>query len=624
MKFLAGIFMILLAFGCQSGIEEVPPQEEEQEAPSELAFTSLGLEDMSAFQEVASNWSLAGGVLSDHTQKGHIATEAGTGIVVNQNDETNRDPLATVWEHGDLELKLEFMMPKGSNSGIYFQGRYEVQLLDSWMKETVNHSDVGGIYQRWDASKPEGQKGFEGHAPKMNAAKAPGLWQKFHIIFRAPRFDEAGNKTENARFEKVVLNGILVQENVEVSGPTRSAFFEDEADTGSLFIQGDHGPVAFKNIEYKRYFDEPKLDLANINYQYYELEDMVDQLPNFDTLQVAKEGTTDSLMYRKLSERNEKVAYVFTGELQVPKAGEYLFTVYSDDGSQLFIDENMLVDHDGKHNYQPKTGLVELSEGTHPFRLTYFNNNRGQGLTVMYEGPEMRKQPLLSEMRTQNQRARPVMTVTPEEAPEMVRSFVMHQGEKLTHTMSVGNPAGLHYSVDLRRGALLQFWRGGFADVTEMWYQRGQPQLLKPLAMTVSVDAGQLAAELRSADATYPTEQDDKISLKAYDINANDEPIFHYTIGNTTVSDHYKPGTEGSELIRTISAEKGNDGLFTRLASDHYIKSVGNGFYSVGGNYYIRFLDEGVQPMIREHGDKQEMLFALKEDAKAVQYAIIW
>lgn len=625
MRFLAGLVTILLAIGCQPGAEEVTTQEEPQpETPSELPFQSLSLDDMSAFREAAGNWSVVGSVLSDHTQDQHIATEAGTGVLVNQNDDTNRDALYTSWEHGDLELKLEVMMPKGSNSGIYFQGRYEVQLFDSWMKETAGFADIGGIYERWDDARPEGQQGYEGHDPMGNAARAPGLWQEFHIIFRAPRFDASGNKTENARFEKVLLNGMLVQEDVEVTGPTRAAFFDDESVTGPLVLQGDHGPVAFRNMEYKRYFDEPKLELANINYQYFEIDGPITNLPDFDTMTVVKEGTTDSLVYKTLSERDEQVAYIFTGKLQVPKSGTYLFTLLSDDGSQLFINGDMLVDNDGKHDYEPKTGIIELTEGQHDLRLDYFNNTWGQGLTLMYEGPEMRKQPLVSRTRTQNRNNRPQIAVVPDGAPEMVRSFVMHQGQKLTHAMSVGDPGGLHYSVDLRQGALLQFWRGDFADVTEMWYQRGQPQLLQPMAMAVAANAGHLAAVLSSTEAAYPTEQDDAISMQAYDINDQEQPVFHYLVGGTVVSDHYAPAESGRELIRTISADQGKANLYTRLAADKYIKPVGNGYYSVGGKYYIRILNQGAEPLIRQHDGQDEILFALTDSSKEVKYAILW
>ncbi|MBI1902781.1 MAG: DUF1080 domain-containing protein [Planctomycetia bacterium] len=145
--------------------------------------------------------------------------------------------------YGDIEAHLEFMIPKGSNSGVYFMGRYEIQILDSYGVEKPKYGDCGGIYQRW-----ANNMGFEGHAPKENASRAPGEWQSFDVIFRAPRFDKEGKKTANARFVKVVHNGKLIHENVEVTGPTRAAAFDDEKATGPIMIQGDHGPVALRNF----------------------------------------------------------------------------------------------------------------------------------------------------------------------------------------------------------------------------------------------------------------------------------------------------------------------------------------------------------------------------------------
>jgi len=123
-------------------------------------------------------------------------------------------------------------------------GRYEVQILDSYGVTDLQHSDNGGIYQRW-----ENDKGFEGTAPRVNASKPPGEWQRAEVVFRAPRFDKSGKKVENARFKKVALNGQVVQEDVEVTGPTRSARYQDEQPGGPLMAQGDHGPVAFRNVK---------------------------------------------------------------------------------------------------------------------------------------------------------------------------------------------------------------------------------------------------------------------------------------------------------------------------------------------------------------------------------------
>lgn len=623
MKNLLLTIMASLVLGCQLETQN-PPSTIQEEVPSKLPLTPLTLDDLSAFEPVGTNWLVVGSVLSDHTQEKHLLTEAGTGILVNQNDENNRDNLHTNWEHGDLELKVEVMVPKGSNSGIYLQGRYEVQLRDSWQKENPGFGDCGGIYQRWDETRPDGEKGFEGHPPLQNAAKAPGLWQQFHIFFRAPRFDEAGNKTENARFEKVILNGVIIQENVEVTGPTRAASFRDEALTGPLMIQGDHGPVALRNIRYKRYFDEAPLAINNIQYQYFEIDGPITALPNFDSLTVVREGTTDSLVYQTLSERDQRVAYIFTGQLEVAKSGEYLFTVYSDDGSQLFIRDKMLIDNDGKHDYEPKSGLIALDQGTHNFKLTYFNNNWGQGLTVFYEGPELRQQPLVSRLMESKNQEKTFIVVQPEDGPEMVRSFVMHQNRKLTHTISVGDPTGLHYSVDLRRGGLLQFWRGNFADVTEMWHHRGIPQLLQPREMAVAAESGLLAAMLEDPQATYPTDHQDVLVFKSYRINQNQQPVFTYRVGEALVTDFYQPDANKGEIVRTIRTDKGIDNLYTRIAAGDYIKPVGNGYFSVGGNYYIRLIGSSTEPIIRQQDGQEEMLFALSDATKGVTYAMLW
>jgi len=139
-------------------------------------------------------------------------------------------------QFGDCVLTLEVMVPRGSNSGIYLHGVYEIQVLDSFgRKGKPSQGDMGGIYQN--------------AAPKNPKYKAPGEWQTFEIHFLAPRFDASGKKTANAKFAKVVLNGVTIHENVEAKGPTGGGLRGNEAPTGPLMFQGDHGPVAYRNIK---------------------------------------------------------------------------------------------------------------------------------------------------------------------------------------------------------------------------------------------------------------------------------------------------------------------------------------------------------------------------------------
>lgn len=188
-------------------------------------------------------WRVAGAVSLRPDDPAHFAIADGTGLFVNGRDGRTRD-LYTEYQHGDCELHIEFVVPKGSNSGVYFIGHYEIQVLDSWGKqEDLTYGDCGGIYCQWIDEKPVG-----GAPPRVNASRPPGEWQTYDVIFHAPRFDAQGTKTANARFVKVVHNGIVIHENVEVGGPTRASMPGPERPKGPLMLQGDHGPVAYRNV----------------------------------------------------------------------------------------------------------------------------------------------------------------------------------------------------------------------------------------------------------------------------------------------------------------------------------------------------------------------------------------
>jgi sugar phosphate isomerase/epimerase len=190
-----------------------------------------------------------------------LAVNEGTGVFVNDR-RANNPPLVSKREFGDIRAHIEFMIPKGSNSGVYFQGRYEIQILDRWgdTNSTYPGNECGGIYPRYDDGREV--KTFEGHSPRVNASRPPGRWQSFDVIFRAPRFDSDGNKVANACFVKVIHNGILIHENVEVTGPTRASLKNDESATGPIVLQGDHGLVAFRNI-WVVPIDPQKMGLTN-------------------------------------------------------------------------------------------------------------------------------------------------------------------------------------------------------------------------------------------------------------------------------------------------------------------------------------------------------------------------
>jgi hypothetical protein len=143
--------------------------------------------------------------------------EVKEGVLANATPGAN---LATTASFTDFKLHAEFRLPKESNSGVYLRGRYEVQIEDDFRKPPSSHG-LGGIY------------GFL--APRANPGRGPGAWQTFDI-------------TLVGRTVTVALNGETVISAQEIPGITGGALDSDEGAPGPLYLQGDHGPVDFRNL----------------------------------------------------------------------------------------------------------------------------------------------------------------------------------------------------------------------------------------------------------------------------------------------------------------------------------------------------------------------------------------
>ncbi|MAJ51174.1 MAG: hypothetical protein CMB82_06125 [Flammeovirgaceae bacterium] len=145
---------------------------------------------------------------------------------------------------GDVQLHIEWLTPKDatkrgqdySNSGLFFMGLYEIQILNSFDNETYSNGQAGAIYKQY--------------IPLVNATKPPGNWQVYDIIFSAPKFSESGEILNPARIT-VLHNGVLIQNNVSLLGPTcyiGQSYYVKHPEKLPILLQ-DHGnPVRFRNI----------------------------------------------------------------------------------------------------------------------------------------------------------------------------------------------------------------------------------------------------------------------------------------------------------------------------------------------------------------------------------------
>ena len=612
---LCGLLCLLFSFEnaqCQSG-----------------AFKAVSLNGLVDFDQASSNWQVVERVDANRAVRRDISVKEGTGVLVNMQTEEARGHLFTSWSHADLELDLEVLMPKESNSGLYFQGRYEIQLFDSWGVQKPKHSDMGGVYQRWDESRAEEEKGYEGHAPLVNVARAPGLWQHLNVLFRAPRFNDLGEKVENARFLRVTLNGVVIHENVELSGPTRAAAFKDEVAEAPLMIQGDHGPVAFRNINY-RTFDPATVEVSDIMFRHFEGQ-FNNQMPDLSSLQIAQEERVSSITSQRVESLNGFVLQ-HEGTLLLPTTGEYLFEVAHTSRVRLEINgEEVLTDRSEDVStlleFPRNAATVNLSKGEHSFRLTYAKGLWHKAMTVLglyVTGPDMARVEL-TEAGSVPYNAYLPYRIAPESVPSTQRNFVQHKGRKRTHAISVGNPEGIHYNYDLSRGALLHIWKGPYLDTSTMWYQRGHVQSGIPIGSVIERSGLPNIAVLASPEATWPDSLTN-YTFNNYRLNEQGEPSFIYALGASTITDNFTVGEDQRSLQRTIQVAQPEMGTWVLLADSEMIVPVDDTTYAVDNQLLYIVVDSGKQPTVRNSGNRYQLLMPVLpgDDVAEIKYSLVW
>ncbi|GAA4449730.1 hypothetical protein GCM10023189_09300 [Nibrella saemangeumensis] len=581
-------------------------------------MATLPLNDLSAFRKPTPNWRIAGDAAADLNQKNVMTAKSGTGMLVNlpSPKQTGMQyDLLTNLEHGDLDLEMDYMMAKGSNSGVYLQGRYEVQLMDSWGDKTARVGGNGSVYERWDEKRPDGQKGYEGYPARQNVSKAPGLWQHLKVSFQAPRFDASGRKIENARMLRVELNGVTIHENVELSGPTRGPLTENEVAVGPLRFQGDHGPVAFRNIRYVTY-DKPRPELMNLRYTVY--RGRFEKEADLGNTPPEAEGPIN-LLSANVTRLPNDFLIRYTGTLRVKEPGEYRFNLGAPGGGgQLRINNNIVVKPGGGN----LRGSVTLPAGDLPFELLYtkFVSWARPGLGLAVAGPGIREFVISSPVDGGNDETEPIYVDAPTNT--VLRSFMDIPNEsgqgrrtRVTHGVSVGSPDQVHYTYDLDKGALVQVWRGEFLDTTPMWNNRGDGSS-RPRGTVQRMGLPVLfVGKLSSQQAAWATDTTGSgYRPKGYVLDENDRPTFRYMAYGTSVEDAIRVADNGQGVRREVTFRNPSADLYARLAEGTTIEPMPNGMYMINGKSFIVRVEDagGATPMVRSVGGKQELLVPVR------------
>jgi len=595
--------------------------------------SAFALKDLSEFNNIGKNWSIVGDISAGFYDT-QLSSKPGTGILLNTITPKDKkfqstQNAFTKFEHGDVYLEMDFMMVKGSNSGIYLQSRYEVQLFDSWDVIEPHSNDCGSIYGRWDEKRPEGQKSYEGHPPMSNACFAPGLWQHLEVEFQAPRFDASGKKIEPAKFVKIVLNGVTIHENIILTGPTRSAVNEDEKALAPIMIQGDHGTVAFKNIKYAA-LSTFKVSVKDITYEYYE-----GKFENFDKILPSKQtrkGSAPEIDYRIGDTPNSMCLY-FMGRLTVPEAGDYELQIIRNGLANFSIDGKEIMREGFKSMHETSLLKVNLKEGEHDFKLGYLKNETWlpPALGFLIEKKNYKPVELSAKASLIDPEVVPLIEVPIKAEPELIRSFLNYKGKKLTHVISVGDPEGIHYSYNLNQAGLLQVWKGKFLNTSEMWYERGEPQIASSLG-SLMIMSGKCPIEInQKSGISLHDSLNDRTELiyKGYKLGEDRYPLFEYAYNGIRFTDSFKPYDNKRGLKREVALlVSPSEEILFKLAEGSKIEMVGDQLYAINNQqYYVKILEVNEKPIIYKTNNGYALLIPAlsgKKSISTLKYILYW
>ena len=172
------------------------------------------------------------------------------GVQAYVNDPRGSGDLVSRYLHGDAEVALEFCLPKGGRGGVALMGRYEIVLQDA--------PAADGRAQGFVAGLPGAREPLRVFFSAEERPRPPGQWQKLDLVFRAPRFDTAGNKVEPARIVKMEWNEKVVLEDLPLPGVTAGRPFAEEGPAGPLTLVGGRGQIASRGVRLRqRTWSEP-------------------------------------------------------------------------------------------------------------------------------------------------------------------------------------------------------------------------------------------------------------------------------------------------------------------------------------------------------------------------------
>lgn len=282
-------------------------------------------------------------------------------------------------------------------------------------------------------------------------------------------------------------------------------------------------------------------------------------LPDFSRLTPHREGVIeDNLIQIKLDDYKNEFGVVFTGKLHAPRKGSYRFYITGDDGVRLLIDGKQVVEHDGIHPASDiKEGSVQLEEGSHEFRLEYFQAAGDIAVFAAWKGATFDVTPLSvwkpkgweKGAKAKQPNDFPPIPLVVKEEPIIYRNFIAGAGNR---GIAVGYPGGVNMAWSAEQMNLALIWRGAFMDASKHWNSRGGGHQAPQGYDVLSPAEGQPFAVLASPDAAWPAKEEraSGYAWKGYRLDASRTPTFMYEWSGLKVEDRSDAGS--NQMVRVL------------------------------------------------------------------------
>ena len=533
-------------------------------------------------------------------------TAPNTGFTAVERDSTTDVLLDS---HQDLDVKLSFRAAEGATAELVFQGQHVLEL------PSVR---------------------IPGAAPRLDVSASPGSWHDLEVVFTAAANDQP------ALFSAVYLDGTLLYYQLPIEGSTEEA--------GPLSFRVTGGRVDITEVSYTNSSGKPSyvnedgeaiLNIPQLRYEYYHLPTGTMDWRKFDETEPTSTGYVGGFDLNSIRDRGMNYAIRFTGNFDVPVAGDYEFSTYGPGFHRMYIDGEEIFDKSSLPRQFDVKASKQLTAGNHVMTLEYIQNNGWNKLNVYARAPGAAQRRFLNTVDPDKNVAT-VSAANPTELktddrPYLLRGFTYfptpkpyEEAGKRTHALSVGEGQGPHYTVDLKTGALLQLWRGRFLDVHEMWDGRGHPQVMQPLGPTVSFDGSPQFLVLGDAERAWPDSLRalDQLRHRRYELDAKGRPTFHYELNGNELTDAIEPTAEG--IRRRLVHTGGSDEVYVLLASGREISELVPGTFELRGPG-VKLVVENADGspatsagLVRQSAAGHQRLLMALEPGASVQYALQW